>query len=156
LNLGASLAADPLSTGADVLLVTSDNRIRGLAARDLSAAGAWPLEAPLAGAPQASAGRGFLADTAGNVHAFGPDGQRLWSIALREGVATGTFVVMGESVWFLTGQGTLEEHALADGALRSTLDLQIVPAGALQAVGTDLVVPEGLGTLRLSRGAATP
>jgi outer membrane protein assembly factor BamB len=155
-NLGGKLAADPIATASAVILVTADNRIRALAARDLSPAGAWPLEAPLAGPPQAVAGRGFLADTAGNVHAFGPDGQRLWSIALRAGLAVGAPAVAGDSVWFLTRDGAVERHALADGAPLDRIDLDILPAGDVHAVAGNLVVPAGLGTLRLLKGASPP
>jgi hypothetical protein len=148
INLGNDLAADPMATEAALILVTKDGRIRALATRDLSPVGAWPLDAPLATPPAAVAGRGFLADSAGNVQAFGPDGQRLWSITLRDGACHGPPVVAGDSVWFLGRNGSLERHALGDGALLDRVALDILPAGDLQALGPQLVVPVGLGTLR--------
>jgi outer membrane protein assembly factor BamB len=147
-SLGQGVVAGPLSTGGAVLLVTTDGRIRALAARDLSPAGAWPLEAALATPPAAVAGRGFFADRDGNVHAFGPDGQRLWSIALRDGAPLGPPVVSQDSAWFLTRHGSLERRALADGAPLDRRDLGILPAGDLRAVGPRLAVPVGLGTYR--------
>jgi hypothetical protein len=129
--------------------VTAENQIRALAARDLTPIGAWPLEAPLAVPPANVAGRGFLADRAGKVHAFGPDGQRLWSITLRAGPSAGPPAIIGESAWFLTQSGALERHAMADGALVDHLDLDVLPAGHLLAVDTQLVVPVGFSTLRL-------
>ena len=147
-NLGIELLSDPLGLGSAVVLVTADGHIRALAARDLTPIGAWPLEAPLVAAPANVAGRGFLADVAGNVYALGPDGQRLWSITLRAGAAAGPPAVAGDSVWFLTRTGALERHALADGALLDHLGLDLLPQGDLQALDSRLVVPVGFGTLR--------
>jgi hypothetical protein len=148
-SLGSALAADPLGMDSAVVLVTAGNEVRALAARDLTPIGAWPLEAPLAGPPARVAGRGFLADLAGKVHAFGPDGQRLWSIALRDGVSAGPPAIIGDSAWFLTTNGSLERHAMADGALLDHLELDILPAGNLLALDSQLAVPVGFGTFRL-------
>ena len=41
-NLGKEIVADPVSTGGAVVLATADDRIRSLAARDLSPSSAWP------------------------------------------------------------------------------------------------------------------
>jgi outer membrane protein assembly factor BamB len=147
-TLGADLAADPLGLEDAVLLVTVDGKIRALAARDLSGIGAWSLDAPLAIPPALVAGRGFLADRAGNVAAFGGDGQRLWSVALRTGAAAGRPAVIGDAVWFLTRDGGLEGRALADGALVDRVDLDVLPAGDLQVIESRLFVPVGPGTFR--------
>lgn len=146
-SLGQDLVANPLSTGGAVILITTDNRIRALAARDLSPVGAWPLEAPLS-LSATVAGLGFLADTSGNIHAFGNDGRRLWSGKLRDGPPAGAPVVAGDSVWFLGRDGSLHRHALADGAPLGRQRLDILPAGDLHALGSQIVVPVGLGTLR--------
>jgi hypothetical protein len=151
-SLGNELTADPLALEGAIILVTGDGRIRALAVRDFSPIGAWPLEAPLAAPPAPVAGRGFLADGAGNVHAFGPDGQRLWSISLRDGASFGPPVVVGESAWFLARGGALQRHALGDGAPLDRLDLDILPAGELQALGSQLVVPVGIGTFQTLKG----
>jgi hypothetical protein len=148
-RLGNALFADPLGTADAVLVVTAENQIRALAARDLTPIGAWPLEAPLAGPPANVGGRGFLADVAGRVHVFGPDGQRLWSITLRASAAAGPPAIVGDAAWFLTQSGSLECHALGDGALRDQIDLGVLPAGNLLAVDSQLAVPVGMGTLRL-------
>jgi hypothetical protein len=83
------------------------------------------------------------------VHVFAPDGQRLWSNSLRDGPSSGRPAVVGDSMWFLTRQGSLQRHALADGSPLDRLDLNILPVGDLQVVGAHLVVPAGLGTLRI-------
>ena len=149
-SLGSDLTSDPLGLASAVILVTADGRIRALAARDLSPIGAWPLEAPLAVPPATVAGRGFLADVAGNVHALGPDGQRLWSITLRAGAAAGPPAIAGDSVWFLTRTGALERHALADGALLDRLDLDLVCRRATSRRSSDrlasCVIAVGFGT----------
>jgi outer membrane protein assembly factor BamB len=151
-SLGNELTADPLALEGAIILVTGDGRIRALAVRDFSPIGAWPLDAPLATPPALVAGRGFLADGAGNVHAFGPDGQRLWSISLRDGASFGPPVAVGESAWFLARGGALQRHALADGAPLDRLELDILPAGELQALGSQLVVPVGIGTFQTLKG----
>jgi outer membrane protein assembly factor BamB len=148
-RLGSALLADPLGTAAAVILVTAENQIRALAARDLTPIGAWPLEAPLAGPPANVGGRGILADVAGRVHVFGLDGQRLWSITLRAGAAVGPPAIVGDAAWFLTQSGALECHAVDDGALRDHIELDVLPAGNLLAVDSQLAVPVGMGTLRL-------
>ena len=49
--LEKGIVADPASTGEAVIVVTADQRVRVLSARDLSPVGAWPLAAPLLGRP---------------------------------------------------------------------------------------------------------
>lgn len=150
-NLGKEIIAGPVSTGSALVVVTSDNRIRALAARDLSPAGAWPLEAPLATPPAAVDGRAFIADKAGHVVAIGSEGQRLWSAALRGASAAGPPVVDEDSAWFLAADGSLQRLALADGSVGDYFPLGILPVGGLRKVGDDLVVPVGLGTVRVLR-----
>jgi hypothetical protein len=147
-TLGSEVVADPVTTAHAVVLVTADGRARALAARDLSPSGAWPLDAPLALPPQAVAGRAFLADEGGTVLAIGPEGQRLWSITLPAGAPSGAPVVVDDSVWFLARDGSLLRQAVADGKPLDRLELGFLPAGGLHAVGSDLVVPVGLGTVR--------
>ena len=50
------LAAAPVSTGGAVVVATSDNKVRSLSARDLSAVGMWTLDNPLAVQPAAIGG----------------------------------------------------------------------------------------------------
>ncbi len=147
-SLGEPLADDPVSVGPSLVVVTRDRKVRALATRDLSPAGAWPLQAPLAASPSVVAGHAFLADLEGNLHVFGPDGQRLWSVVLRSGVPFGPPVVVADTVCFLTRAGSLERHGLIDGAFRGHTDLGILPAGPLQVSGDRLLVPTGLGSYR--------
>ena len=151
-SLGNDVRSDPISTGNAVILVTVDGRIRALAARDLSPVGAWPLASPLATPPAIVAGRAFLSDEDCNVHAFASDGRRLWSLTLRDGPAFGPPVALGDSVWFLSRNGSLQRHALDDGAPLDRIDLDILPAGNLQVLDSQIVVPVGLGTLRTLKG----
>ena len=150
--LGADLAADPVSTKSAVVVVTSDNRVRAFATRDLSALGAWALEAPLASAPAIAGGRVFVADTAGNLLAIGEDGQRLWSTKLTGKGDTialiGTPAIRDDQVWLLARDGTLHARSLADGSPVSHASLGVLPYGGPLSFGKDLVVPTGFGTVR--------
>ncbi|MBX6313440.1 MAG: PQQ-binding-like beta-propeller repeat protein, partial [Isosphaeraceae bacterium] len=154
-DLGSPLAAPPASTGEAVLAVTEDGKVRILAARDLSPSGAIPLEAPLRLGPYADAGHAFVADAAGHVLAFGPDGQKLWAIELRDGPPVGAPAVGGDTVWFLGHDGSLERRSLADGSALDRIALDLIPTGGPLPVGPDLVVPVGRGTVRLF-AAKTP
>jgi hypothetical protein len=58
---------------------------------------------------------------------------------------------MGDSVWFLGQNGALERHALTDGSLLDRIDLDVLPAGNLQALEDQLILPVGPGTLRTLR-----
>lgn len=151
--LGKDVVADPASTGTAVVLVTADNRARALSARDLSPAGAWPLDAPLALPPTTIAGRCYLADSAGNILALAPDGQRLWSVRLPHQSAPAVIVgppsVRNGSIVFLTSDGTLHARSLTDGAATETIPLHLLPAGKLVSSGPDLAISVALGTLRL-------
>jgi outer membrane protein assembly factor BamB len=151
--LGKGLLVDPASTGGAVVLVTDEDRVRALSARDLSAVGSWPLEAPLAAPPAATSGYCFLADTSGAVLALGPDGQRLWSTRLESKghrvVVAGAPAVHGKSVWFLSREGGLFGRSTDDGSPLAEAALDIPPAAGPVSAGQDLAVPVGLGTIRL-------
>ncbi|AGA29349.1 outer membrane protein assembly factor BamB family protein [Singulisphaera acidiphila] len=146
--LGASLLADPASTGSAVVLATSDGRIRALAARDLSPVGAWPVESPLAIFPTSVGSLVFATDLGGGVSAFGADGQRIWTTKLRGTVAASAPAILDDSAWFLTQDGSLHRLALANGSPLDRVELDLLPAGDLQTNGTDLVVPVANGTVR--------
>jgi outer membrane protein assembly factor BamB len=148
-DLKATLVADPVATEQAVVLLTSDGRVRALAARDLSPLGAWPLEAPRAIGPVIAGGHTFVADTAGRLIAFGLDGQRLWSIDLEGAPPAGRPLVQDQTALFLARDGTLERRALGTGATEERVPLGIVPTGGLAALGSDVVVPVGPGTVRL-------
>jgi outer membrane protein assembly factor BamB len=148
-NLGKEIISDPASTGGAVVVATSDGRLRALSGRDLSAAGAWPLDAALAVPPVAVSGRCFLADKTRGVVALGAEGQRLWSAKLRDAVAIGTPVVKDQAIWFLVSDGSIQRLALADGALLDRIALDVLPAGGIRTAGADLAVPVALGTVRL-------
>ena len=111
------MIADPATTGGSVVLVTSDGRARALSARDLSPAGAWPLDAPLPDPPAAAGGRCFLADTAGNVRRSVPtasgSGRPGWGVTAAVVVAR---AVRGRAVWFLGRDGALLGRSLDDGS----------------------------------------
>jgi hypothetical protein len=152
--LDQPLLADPISTGTAVVVVTADERVRSLAARDLSPVGAWPLEGALAQPPVAVNGRGFVAARSGKILAIGPDGQRLWSTPLRNGPTVGPPAVSDQAIWFLTQDGTLESRAPGDGAALERHALEILPAGGPRTWGSDLVIPVARGTLCLFRPTA--
>lgn len=159
-DLGKPLAADPATVKGAIIVVTTDQRVRALSARDLAAIGAWPLEASLAQPPTTSNGRCFLADGKGGLLVIGDDGVRLWSTNLQ---GTGGAVLLAgppairdQSVWFFTRDGTLHGRALADGARLADSPLRVLPADGPVSVNDALIVPVGLGTLRvLNDDAAT-
>ncbi len=109
--MGTPLAADPVSTSGAVVVATSDNKVRSLSIRDLSPAGSWTLDNPVAVPPAAIGGRCFVVDTSGVVLALGEDGQKLWSANLRESETAvwvvGAPAIRGDAVWFLDRTGTL-------------------------------------------------
>ena len=125
-NLDKGLRAAPVATGGAVILATGDGQVRALAARDLSPLGAWPLEAPLETPPSSVSDRAFVADARGTVLAIGRDGERLWSIDLKEAVV-GPPAVLGDSVYFLTRAGSLHRRQLADGSPLGRIPLGVSP-----------------------------
>jgi outer membrane protein assembly factor BamB len=153
--IGGELAAEPVATTSAVIVVTAENRVRAFAARDLSAIGAWNLDAPLAAPPAMSGGRAFLADSAGNLLAIGEDGQRAWSSKLTGKGDTlaqiGAPSIYDDAVWLLARDGTLHVRELADGAAMANTTLGVLPSAGPIAVSKDLALPVGLGTFRLLR-----
>jgi hypothetical protein len=145
--LDKAIISDPAATTGAVIVATADQKLRALAARDLSPVGAWALEAPLVERPMTVGDRCFAYDAAGGILALGREGQRLWSIKLDE-VAVGTPVIANDLIWFLDRSGRLHGRALADGAARERVDLGVLPVGGLIQLGTQMVVPVGLGTVQ--------
>jgi outer membrane protein assembly factor BamB len=148
-KLDKPLAADPASTGSSVLVVTSDGKVRSLAARDLGPQGSWTLEARRLVGPVVVADHAFVADSAGNILAFAPDGRRLWSAKLTGTIPVGPPAILDESAWFLGLDGSIQRFSMANGAPQSRSSLDFLPAGGPLAAGPELVVPSGLGTLRV-------
>jgi len=148
-RLDSPIAAEVASTGGSVVVATRDGRVRSLAARGLGPQGSWPLEAPRLIGPVAVADHAFVVDAAGGVAAFGPDGRRLWTAKLREGPPAGPPLLLEGSAWFLGLDGSIQRLAMADGTLQSRLALKVLPSGRPLAAGADLVVPTGLGTVRV-------
>ncbi len=146
-SLGQPIVGEPASTGGAVLVATADGKVRSLAARDLSPTSTVDLPAPATSGPAAVGDHAFVADAAGDVFAFGPDGKKRWQGRLHA-PANAPPAVRGGSAWFLTRTGSLESHSLADGMASERLTLGALPAGAPLLVGGRLVVPTGLGTLR--------
>jgi outer membrane protein assembly factor BamB len=146
-GLDKAIVADPIGIGDALLVVTADQQVRALAARDLSAVGAWPLESPLVDRPVVAGGRGFVCDAGGGVMAFGRDGQRRWAIRL-DAPAAGPPRVAEGLVWFLDREGRLHGRSLADGSPRRRIELGIAPAGGLLGLGGQAIVPVARGTLQ--------
>jgi outer membrane protein assembly factor BamB len=155
LKLDKPLAADPASTGSSILIVTTDGRVRSLGSRDLGPQGSWALEAPRLVGPTVVADYSFVADSAGNVLAFAPDGRRIWSAKLRDTIAAGPPAILDQAVWFLGRDGSVQEFSLANGAARSRTVLELLPAGGPLAAGPELIIPCGAGTVRMLQHAKT-
>jgi hypothetical protein len=145
--LDNGLIADPATTGGALIVITADQSVRALSARDLSPVGAWSLEAPLLGSPVAVGDRCFVLDSAGRVMVLGPDGARLWSIKLDAAVA-GPPLIQGDLVWLLDREGHLHARSLSDGASREQIELGVLPCGGLLQVGPQVIVPVARGTVR--------
>jgi hypothetical protein len=90
-----------------------------------------------------------VTDSAGNVVAFAPDGRRIWSAKLRDTIASGSPVILDQSAWFMGRDGSIQRFSMSDGSLQSRDALGVLPSGGLLASGPELVVPSGLGTIRL-------
>jgi hypothetical protein len=149
LKLDKALAADPTSTGASILVVTVEGKVRSLASRDLGPQGSWPLEAGRVLGPVMVAEYAFVADSAGNVLAFAPDGRRIWSVKMRDTIAAGPPAVLDQSAWFLGRDGSIQRFAMLDGAPQSSSILGVLPSGGPLAVGPDLALPTGRSTFRI-------
>ncbi len=145
--LDKGLIADPAATGGSVVVVTADGKVRALSARDLSPLGAWPLEAPLLGAPVAAGKLCFVFDTAGGVLAINAEGRRTWSIKLDAPVA-GVPMIENDRVWLLDREGHLHARSLADGGARQQVDLGVLPCGGLFPLEGMVLVPSARGTVQ--------
>ena len=148
-DLKHPIIADPASTGGAVVFATDDGKIHVLSGRDLSPVGITTLEAPRALGPLEAGGRVFVADAAGNILAFGPQGQKLWSVALNEPPPIVPPVVAKDMILLLGREGKLLRRSLADGSGREPLPLDIVASGDPHLVGSDVVVPVSPGAVRL-------
>jgi hypothetical protein len=146
-TLRERIIAGPVSTGDTVVVVTADQRVRALASRDLSPAGSWALDAPLAGTLSTQGGTCFVMDRAGGVLTVGSDGKRGWSIKLSS-AAVGVPLVRDQSIWFLTTDGSLEIRDRSDGSPRDRMALGILPKAGLVGVGKRVLVAAGAGTTR--------
>jgi hypothetical protein len=145
--LDSRIVTDPATTGAAVLVATADGQVRSLAGRDLSPVGAWPLDASIAGPPVGLDDGGLAMDRAGNVMAFGRDGQKAWAIKLGAEVV-GAPRVDGPSLVILTSDGVLHLRARADGAPVDRRPLGVLPAGGPIAAGSGAMIPVAPGTIR--------
>ncbi len=149
LKLDAPLAADPASTGPALIVLTTDNKVRSLSARDLGAQGAWMLEAPALWGPKAVGGRVFLGDAQGRILAFGPDGSRQWTSPPSKSVAEAPPLVRDGAAWFLGRDGKLFGLSLDDGSLkRDPAPLGVLPLGPAITTQGELLVPTGWSSLR--------
>ena len=146
-NLAKRVTTDPATTGATLLIATNDNKIRVLAARDLSPATTVEFVAPRTLGPVTVGRYGFASDALGNVSVFTHDGRKLWQTKLRTPLGEAP-VLLDNSALFLTRAGTVELRSMADGAWIERLTLGILPAGCLMVVGQAVIVPSGLGSLR--------
>jgi outer membrane protein assembly factor BamB len=147
-SLGKSIDVDPASTGASVVVATVDGKVRALAARDLSPINTVDLPAPRSFGPISVGDHGFVADGAGDVFVFGPDGRKAWQTKLSSALNEAPAVRAG-AAWFLSRSGALEARSLSDGASSERLTLGVLPAGPPIASGGRIVVPTGLGSFRV-------
>jgi outer membrane protein assembly factor BamB len=153
-EIRGGLATDPAASGIAVVLATEDGQIRSLAGNDLGALGQWPLESPRSLGPVSSSGHAFVADSAGRVLAFGGEGRRLWTVDMKESPPLGAPVVRDGSALFLGRDGTLHRRSLTDGKALDRNVLGILPSGGPWAIGPDIAVAVGPGSIRIVTGKA--
>ncbi|MDB5351107.1 MAG: hypothetical protein JWN86_2354 [Planctomycetota bacterium] len=149
IDLKSPILADPATTEQAVIVVTSDGKVLARAGRDLSALGAWTLDAPRALGPVSIAGHALVIDSAGGVLAFGPDGQKLWSVNLGDAPPLGPPVFKDDALWFLSRFGALQRRSLTDGSRVDRVDLGVLPSAGLNTDGPDVLVPTAPGTYRV-------
>ncbi len=148
-DLKSPILVDPSTTEQAVIVVTDDGKVRSLAGRDLSSLGTWPLDAPRSLGPVGIAGHSIVIDAAGGVIAFGPDGQKVWSIDLRDPPPLSPPIFKDGSLLFLSRDGSLQRRSLADGSREDRVDLGIMPSSGLIGDGPDVLIPSGPGTYRV-------
>ena len=147
-DLKSLIVADPATTAEAVIVATVDGKVRALAARDLSAIGAWTLDAPRALGPVGLGGNAVVIDAAGNVLAFGPDGQKLWTAGLKSAPPLGPPLLKDDALWFLSRDGALERRSMTDGSFLDRVDLGVMPTSGMNTDGPDMLVPAAPGTYR--------
>lgn len=148
-DLKSTIDAHPAATQDSTIVTTSDNRVRSLSGRDLSALGAWNLDVPRAFGPIAL-GRGFVAvfDKGGGIMLFAPDGNRAWVADLGEQPPLGPPVLRDGVLWVLSRDGVIQKRDASDGSPIERLDLNILPGGGLWHAGNALYAAAAPGTVR--------
>lgn len=147
-DLKSRIVADPATTAEAVIVATVDGKVRALAARDLSPLGAWTLDAPRSLGPVGLGGNAVVIDAAGNVLAFGPDGQKLWTVGLKSAPPLGPPLLKDDALWFLSRDGALERRSILDGSFLDRVDLGVMPTSGMNTDGPDMLVPAAPGTYR--------
>lgn len=158
-NLNRPLAGDCAAIGQVVLAITNDQTLHVRNAADLEPIAKTPLEAPLAVGPAAiTPDLAIVADAAGNLLAYGGDGQRLWTTKLRSEPPVGPPVRLGGDTAESSGllvvlgrDGVLQRLDPVNGAVVDRTELQLRPAGNLvpSSDPAGLVIPIAPGSLRL-------
>ncbi len=146
-RLGKPISGEIATTGASIVIATSDNKLRTLATRDLSPVGSVDLTGLRSVGPIAVGEFVFCGDSAGGVAAFGKDGRRIWQSTLRSPMTDAPAIHNG-AAWFLTRAGAIESRKMSDGLPAERLMLGVLPAGPPQPAGNLLVIPAGLGSMR--------
>jgi outer membrane protein assembly factor BamB len=147
-DLKSQIVADPATTAEAVIVATVDGKVRALAARDLSPLGAWTLDAPRALGPIGLGENAVVIDAAGNVLAFAPDGQKLWTVGLKSAPPLGPPLLKDDALWFLSRDGALERRSIRDGSFIDRVDLGVLPTSGMNTDGPDMLVPSSPGTYR--------
>ena len=157
IGLGTPLAADPAAVGEAVILVTTDRKVHARSARDLSPMGKTDLTAPLALGPVAVGEQVYVADAAGTILAFGPDGVRRWGVKLGDAPPpVGPPILRGDSALFVDRDGGFHRLSVADGTpVANPVPLDVLPSGPPQAAGEDIYLPVAPGSIRPLDASAT-
>ncbi len=151
-DLEVDLVARAATTGPALILVAAEddgrNIVRVLAARDLSPLATFPLQAGLVRGPLSVDDYVFLVDADRRAYAFGPDGDRIWTVRLGDSLPIGAPAIRDGRLYWLDGEGRLQIRSLADGVLEEAIPLFGRPVDGPILKDQTLLIPTGSATIR--------
>lgn len=149
-KLDIPIDADPAGGGEGLIVLTTDNRVRALTTRDLSASGAWDLSGSPVLGPVASGDLLFVGDSSGKLLAFDRDARRLWEAQLPAGsTIAGPPAVIGEEVWLTTSSCEMIRLSRSSGSEIERSPLDVLPVDGPIVSDSALILPTAPGTLQL-------
>lgn len=149
LELGNAVVADPILVGGTAIVTTADDRVRGILTRDLGNAGAWKLEGARAAGPYRIGEGVLVGDESGRLLSIAGDTQTTWTSTPGSAPMAGPPALVGDAAWVVGRNGEFRKINLQDGSEAARLKAEFLPAGGLAAIGQEVAVFVGPGTIRL-------